>query len=325
MFNNLIQVGIVTREINRVLDNFTGIYSTGPWYVIRFSPENVESMTLYGKNQDYSMNIAVCPIGDVRFEYIEPITPSIYSDFYDIYGEKVIHHLKLGVDDYIETMDFLASKNINNIQSGHQLGDRGKNIYTYVDSYKKLGFITEIVHVTGDFIKPRPEYWYPPVKMRFEPVFVRPSSVGIVVRDIEAKIRDYKDLDIGPWEIRDFKDEGSLNFRAKMAFCRLGNILLKLIEPESESIFSDFLEKNGENIHHLKMEVDDYEKALGYLRSKGVKVILSGNHGDEVRFSFLDTSRHINFMTEISDKNISDDIIGPDGKSLQHNLLTVHP
>jgi hypothetical protein len=308
MFNKLIQVGIVTREIDRILKSFLSIYKVGPWYVIRFSPENVESMTHYGRKQDYSMDITVCPIGDVRFEYIGPITSSIYSDFYDTHGEDVIHHLKLGVDDYGKALESLKTRNIKDIQSGHQLGDKGKNIYTYVDSYKKLGFITEIVHITEDFIKPAPEYWYPSRHSQFVPVFIRPSAVGVVVRDVEAKIRDYYDLNIGPWEIHDFKEESSLSFKAKMAFCRLGNVLFKLIEPKSASIFSDFLEKSRENIHHLKMEVNDYEKALKYLQSKGVNVILSGSYKDEINFSFLDTDKHINFITEISDKKIQDNI-----------------
>ena len=82
MFEKLIQVGIVTGELGRVMESYINIYDIAPWYVINFSPKNVDSMTLYGREQDYSMKLAVCPIGTVRFEYIEPITESIYSDFF---------------------------------------------------------------------------------------------------------------------------------------------------------------------------------------------------------------------------------------------------
>ena len=62
------------------------------------------------KKQGYEMNVAVCPVGDVRFEYIEPLTKSIFSDFYDNYKEDVIHHLKFGVKDYKEALKFFAAK-----------------------------------------------------------------------------------------------------------------------------------------------------------------------------------------------------------------------
>ena len=67
LFTKLIQVGMVTRDISKVIECFTDVYNIGPWYLIKFSNQNVDSMTLYGKKQDYSMELAVCPIGDVRF------------------------------------------------------------------------------------------------------------------------------------------------------------------------------------------------------------------------------------------------------------------
>jgi len=251
------------------------------------------------------MNVAVCPIGDVRFEYIEPITKSIFSDFYDDYFENVIHHLKFEVDDYKKTLEFFKSKNIELIQTGHQLGDAGKNMYNFFDTEKEFGFTTEIVNVTSDFIKPQPESWVGSDHDDFDPVFIRPSAVGIVVKNLEEKISKYMALNIGPWEIHDFRKEDILNFKARMAFCRFGNVIFKLIEPESSSIFSEHLSKYGEGIHHIKMEVDDYDKKLDYLCSKGIKVLSSGKYLDKIRFSFMDTKKHLNFTIQISDKEIN--------------------
>ncbi len=90
----------------------------------------------------------------------------------------------------------------------------------------------------------------------------------------------------------------------KAAFCRLKNIQFKLIQPLDNSIFMDHLNSFGEIIHHLKMEVEDYNNTLNYLQSKGVNVIHSGTMEGGVNFSYLDTHKHINFMTEISEKKI---------------------
>ncbi len=130
----------------------------------------------------------------------------------------------------------------------------------------------------------------------------------MVVKNLESKIKDYEKFNIKPWDIYDFEKEDDLKIKAKMAFSRVGNIILKLIEPKNDSLFSDFLSKNGEGIHHLKMEVNDYQKAMKYLLSKGIKVIYSGNYREKINFSFIDTAKNLNFITEISDKEfIKDD------------------
>lgn len=317
MFKGLIQVGFISRELDRIMDSYVSIYGIGPWYLLKFCPANVTSMTVYGKEQEYEMNVAVCPVGDVRFEYIEPITKSIFSDFYKHHNEDIIHHLKFDVDDYKEAMDFLRLKDIDLIQSGHQLGDRGKNIFNFFNTEKEFGFTTEIVNVTKDFIKPQPESWVGSDHGDFSPIFKNPSVIGIAVKNLGEKISKYMEFGIGPWDIRDFGKDDNLNFEARMAFCKFGNIMLKLIEPKSESIFSEDLLKYGEAIHHIKMEVDNYKEQLGYLQSKGVKTLYTGNYSDEINFSFMDTKKHLNFIIEISDKKIT-------GRKLESGII-VHP
>lgn len=308
MFKKLMQAGFVSRDLDRVLDNFVNIYNIGPWYLLKFSPENVKSMSVYGKKKKYSMNVAVCPIGDTRFEYIEPITESIFSDFHDSYGENAFHHLKFGVKSYREALQFLDSKNIKIIQVGHQQGDAGKNMYNFLDTQKEFGFITEIVHVTKNFIKPQPDLWFPSDRNNFKPVFIKPSVIGIVVKNIEDKIRKYEEFKIGPWQIHDFGKESDLKIKTRMAFCRLENAMFKLIEPQSDSIFSEHLLKHGEGIHHLKMEVIDYAQTLKYLLSKGLNIIYSDNYLNKINFTYLDTDKHLNFIIEISDQEIKNEL-----------------
>jgi methylmalonyl-CoA/ethylmalonyl-CoA epimerase len=307
MFKKLIQIGFVTRELDRILENFINIYNVGPWYILKFCPKNVKSMTVYGKKKEYSMNVTVCPIGDIRFEYIEPITESIFTDFYDSFGENAVHHLKFAVKDYREALNLLALKNISMIQSGSQCGDNGKNILNFLDTQKEFGFITEIVRVTKNFIKPQPDLWFSADRNNFKPVFIKLSVIGIVVKNIEDRIRKYEEFGIGPWQIHDFGRERDLKVKVKMAFCRLENSLLKLIEPQSDSIFYKHLLKKGEGIHHLKMEVNDYTQTLKYLLSKGLNIIYSDNYQNKINFSYLDTDKHLNFIIEISDQEIKNE------------------
>jgi methylmalonyl-CoA epimerase len=60
----------------------------------------------------------------------------------------------------------------------------------------------------------------------------------------------------------------------RIAFLRVGDVLLELLAPlNDESEVSRFLEKRGEGIHHLCLEVDDIVGSLGSLGEQGVRLI----------------------------------------------------
>jgi len=289
-------------------------YGVGPMYVIEFNSGNVANMYLYGKKKNYSMNLGVCPIGDVRFELIEPVSESIYSDYISQYGQGIIHHLKLAVVDYWKALEYLESAGIEIIQVGHQLGDKGKNMYTYLDTSDTLGFIIEVVNIEKDFIKPEPDRWFPENKETIpSPVFLRPNQVGVVVRDLKNKIDQYTELfGLQPWTVKEFTSgnvtDMSLygkkkDYAAKVGFYKLGNVQLKLIEPLTDSIFSDFYDKYGEGvIHHLGMEIEDYNYVLDFLKSKDVRIIQSGCYQDKIKYSYLSTDKDLNFIIELVEK-----------------------
>ena len=315
LFKNLVQVGMVVSDLCKSMQSYVFYYGFGPMYVLEFNHSNVSDMYLYGKRQNYSMNLGICPIGDVRFELIEPISKSIYSDYINQYGQDIIHHLKMGVENYWEALEYLESIGIKIIQSGHQLGDRGKNMYTYLETRDSLGFIIEVVNVEKDFIKPEPDSWFPEEKNQTpRPVFVRPSQVGIVVKDLKAKIEQYRELfGLEPWTIKEFNKENTTDmhvygkekdYAIKAGFYTLGNVRIKLIEPLTDSIFSDFYDRYGEGvIHHLGMEIDNYSSVINSLKSIDVEVIQSGCYQDKIKYSYLATQSGLNFIVEIYENN----------------------
>ncbi|MBM3706165.1 MAG: hypothetical protein FJW66_06550 [Actinobacteria bacterium] len=316
LFKNLIQVGMVVSDLQISMQKYVFDYGIGPMYVVEFNPGNVSDMYLYGKKQKYSMNMGVCPIGDVRFEIIEPVSRSIYSDYIEKYGQGIIHHLKLGVENYWKSIDYLESLGVEIMQSGHQLGVRGKNMYTYMNTQSTLGFIVELVNVEKDFIKPEPDCWFPQDKQYVcKPIFKRPIQVGVVVKDLGLKIKQLEDLfGLSPWKIKEFSSRNTTgmhiygkkkSYATRAGFYVLGNIRLELIEPLTESIFSDFFERYGEGvIHHVSMEIENYHDVLNYLKSINVKIIQSGCYQDRIKYSYLATDSGMNFVTEIIEDNI---------------------
>ena len=313
LFKKLLQVGTVVSDLEGSMKKYAHDYGIGPMYVLEFNPESVSRMSIHGKSKEYSMNIGVCTIGDIRFELIEPLSDSIYSEFLSRNGEGVIHHLKLDTENYDQTMKYFDSIGISSIQSGHQLGDIGESIYNYLKTSERLGFICEITDISEDFIKPQPDKWYPQNK-NYTPIFKKPIHIGIVVKDLNKKVEEYSDFfGMKDWYVKKF-DTGLMentyihgkrkDYSVKIAFYDLGNMLIKLIEPIDDSIYTEFYNKYGEGIiHHLGMEVDDYASVLDDLKSKGLEVLQSGVYMGRTRYAYISTNRDINFITEIFENN----------------------
>jgi methylmalonyl-CoA epimerase len=101
----------------------------------------------------------------------------------------------------------------------------------------------------------------------------RIDHVAIIVRNIEQALAFYQDmLGITPREIRDVPSE-----QVRIAFLPLGGpggSEIELIEPAtSDSSLVKFLEKRGEGLHHICLEVEDIDAALQEMQQKGAPVL----------------------------------------------------
>src|SRR5437016_13184145 len=101
----------------------------------------------------------------------------------------------------------------------------------------------------------------------------RIDHVAIIVRNIEQALTFYRDiLGIAPSEIKEVPSE-----QVRIAFLPLGGpggSEIELIEPTSpDSSLVKFLEKRGEGLHHVCLEVDDIHAAFQQIRDKGVPIL----------------------------------------------------
>jgi methylmalonyl-CoA epimerase len=106
------------------------------------------------------------------------------------------------------------------------------------------------------------------------------DHVGIVVRDIQAALEVYETaLGLSLREIAEVPDQ-----QVRVAFLPLGESNVELVQPtDDDTGIARFLEKRGEGIHHLCIEVPDIEAALAQLEAHGVPLIdpvpRQGAHG----------------------------------------------
>jgi methylmalonyl-CoA/ethylmalonyl-CoA epimerase len=101
----------------------------------------------------------------------------------------------------------------------------------------------------------------------------RIDHVAIIVHNIEQALAFYRDtLGITPSEIKEVPTE-----QVRIAFLPMGgpgSSEIELIEPTTpDSSLTKFLEKRGEGLHHICLEVDNIDAALAEMQEKGVPVL----------------------------------------------------
>lgn len=101
----------------------------------------------------------------------------------------------------------------------------------------------------------------------------RIDHVAILVRDIEQALVFYRDtLGLVPSEIKEVPTE-----QVRIAFLPMGGpggSEIELVQPtSSDSSLARILEKRGEGLHHICLEVHDIDATLVDMQMKGAPVL----------------------------------------------------
>jgi methylmalonyl-CoA epimerase len=99
---------------------------------------------------------------------------------------------------------------------------------------------------------------------------MRIDHIGIIVRDIHEALQVYESaLGLPLGGIAEVHDQ-----QVEVAFLPVGESQIELVQPTADGTgVAKFLEKRGEGIHHICLEVDDIESALAQLKARGVRLI----------------------------------------------------
>lgn len=111
------------------------------------------------------------------------------------------------------------------------------------------------------------------------------DHIGVAVQDIEKALSLFRDV-LG---IELEGTEEVATQKVRVAMLPLGDTRLELLEPTQEdSNVAKFLEKKGEGIHHVALEVTDIRDALDKLKKEGVQLInqepVPGAHNTRIAF-----------------------------------------
>jgi methylmalonyl-CoA/ethylmalonyl-CoA epimerase len=96
------------------------------------------------------------------------------------------------------------------------------------------------------------------------------NHVAIVVRDIDSALEFWNNaLGIPLDHVEEVPSQ-----QAKVAFLPVGGSEIELVQPtNSDSGMASFLEKRGEGLHHVCVEVSDIDAMLAQLKRAGVRLI----------------------------------------------------
>ena len=96
------------------------------------------------------------------------------------------------------------------------------------------------------------------------------DHIGIAVRNLEEAVKLYADslgLKVKTIEIVERQ-------KVKTAIIPVGESKIELIEStDPDGVIAKHIEKRGEGLHHLALEVSDIEAALALLKSKGTPLV----------------------------------------------------
>ena len=109
------------------------------------------------------------------------------------------------------------------------------------------------------------------------------AHIGVAVKNVQEVEKLYSGVLGLPITGREVSPDN------KVAFIPLGDTAVELLESvEPDGAIARHIEKRGEGIHHIALEVDNIEKTLEELKAKGLALIdqkpRRGAHGAKIAF-----------------------------------------
>jgi len=126
------------------------------------------------------------------------------------------------------------------------------------------------------------------------------SHIGIAVKDLTETIQFLEEaFALKPAKVVEQQ-------AMRLAFIPVGDSEIELIEPtDPKHSISKFIERRGEGIHHISLEVEEIEKVLEKLKKQKIKLIDEkpriGAHG--VKIAFIDPESAKGITIELCEAN----------------------
>ena len=96
------------------------------------------------------------------------------------------------------------------------------------------------------------------------------DHIGIAVKSLKEVIEKFKKV----YPDLHFHTEKSKDGEMKIAFIKFENIEIELLESsKDESVIDRFIQKKGEGIHHIALEVKNINKSMDKINKSHIRLI----------------------------------------------------
>ncbi len=142
------QIGIVTADLMKMKKNYEEVLGVGPFEIIVDGEKGIgaeaKNLKVHGKRQDFKVRVAVCQMGAVQIELIQPLDEySIYAEHLKNHGEGVINHIAIKTADNAKFREVMKQENVESILKGDVDPNEGAS-FEYFDTSKLMGTIVEL-------------------------------------------------------------------------------------------------------------------------------------------------------------------------------------
>jgi methylmalonyl-CoA epimerase len=121
------------------------------------------------------------------------------------------------------------------------------------------------------------------------------NHVGIAVKNLDRAIEFFQKT-YGAKQVWRKKNEKEKMESALISIGQAQFELLASLEPQS--LIDRFIESRGEGIHHVSLEVDQFDQAIVAIKAKGLRVISEADT-DDFKAAFIHPQSNFGVLTEI--------------------------
>lgn len=121
------------------------------------------------------------------------------------------------------------------------------------------------------------------------------NHVGIAVKNLDRAIEFFQET-YGAKQVWRKKYEKGKMESALISIGQAHFELLASLEPQS--LIDRFIKSRGEGVHHVSLEVDQFDQAIEAIKAKGLRVISEADT-DDFKAAFIHPQSNFGVLTEI--------------------------
>lgn len=129
------------------------------------------------------------------------------------------------------------------------------------------------------------------------------DHIGIVVKSLDDALKVYREA----FGLELIMVERLRDMNVRIAFIRVGEVLIELLEPlgPDAGMIGEFLEENGEGLHHIAYRVKNIKGALERLKQANAPLWdeLPREGADASMIAFIEPSFTQNVLTELVERS----------------------